>query len=72
MEQPSRKRSQVWNISIWCHINKVQCLLCLQLLTYNNNTSSMLRHYRAKHENSLLPPIKDPGSKSLMMLLWTS
>ncbi|XP_076746565.1 uncharacterized protein LOC143421316 [Maylandia zebra] len=31
--------------------NKVKCLLCARELGYNNNTSSMLRHYRALHEN---------------------
>ncbi|MED6243965.1 hypothetical protein ATANTOWER_031659 [Ataeniobius toweri] len=50
MEQPSRKRSQVWEYFDLVPPNKVQCLLCPQLLTYNN-TSSMLRHYREKHEN---------------------
>ncbi|XP_051962567.1 zinc finger BED domain-containing protein 4-like [Xyrauchen texanus] len=29
----------------------VKCLLCSKELRYNNNTSSMLRHYRALHEN---------------------
>ncbi|KAI4809286.1 hypothetical protein KUCAC02_018186, partial [Chaenocephalus aceratus] len=29
----------------------VKCLLCSRELGYNNNTSSMLRHYRAIHEN---------------------
>ncbi|MEQ2238866.1 hypothetical protein ILYODFUR_037685, partial [Ilyodon furcidens] len=44
MEQPSRKRSQVWEYFDLVPPNK--------LLTYNNNTSSMLRHYRAKQENT--------------------
>uniref|UniRef100_A0A674MKY1 BED-type domain-containing protein n=1 Tax=Takifugu rubripes TaxID=31033 RepID=A0A674MKY1_TAKRU len=30
---------------------QVKCLLCSRHLAYNNNTSSMMRHYRAKHEN---------------------
>uniref|UniRef100_A0A3B5QKN7 HAT C-terminal dimerisation domain-containing protein n=1 Tax=Xiphophorus maculatus TaxID=8083 RepID=A0A3B5QKN7_XIPMA len=30
---------------------KVRCLLCSKELGYNNNTSSMLRHYCALHEN---------------------
>ncbi|XP_077086696.1 uncharacterized protein LOC143738592 [Siphateles boraxobius] len=30
----------------------VKCLLCLKELTYSNNTSSMLRHYRALHEHA--------------------
>ncbi|XP_057181357.1 uncharacterized protein LOC130548534 [Triplophysa rosa] len=29
----------------------VKCMLCSKELVYNNNTSSMLRHYRALHEN---------------------
>ncbi|KAK0142603.1 hypothetical protein N1851_019466 [Merluccius polli] len=31
---------------------KVKCLLCHKELTYSNNTSSMIRHYRAIHENA--------------------
>ena len=30
--------------------SKVKCLLCSRELGYSNNTSSMLRHYRAMHE----------------------
>ncbi|MEQ2301097.1 hypothetical protein AMECASPLE_032499, partial [Ameca splendens] len=44
------------------HVLEVQCLLCPQLLTYNNNTSSMLRHYRAKHENTQ-PHATNQGSR---------
>ncbi|XP_073671376.1 E3 SUMO-protein ligase ZBED1-like [Paramisgurnus dabryanus] len=33
-------------------ILKVKCLLCHKELTYSNNTSSMLRHYRAMHEDA--------------------
>ncbi|XP_076853561.1 E3 SUMO-protein ligase ZBED1-like [Brachyhypopomus gauderio] len=32
--------------------SKVKCLLGSKQLGYNNNTSSMLRHYRACHENN--------------------
>ncbi|XP_075999197.1 E3 SUMO-protein ligase ZBED1-like [Genypterus blacodes] len=31
---------------------EVKCLLCHKELTYSNNTSSMIRHYRAIHENA--------------------
>ncbi|MED6237282.1 hypothetical protein ATANTOWER_022060 [Ataeniobius toweri] len=31
-------------------------------MTYNNNTSSMLRHYRVKHENTQ-PPATNQGSR---------
>uniref|UniRef100_A0A8C8DWR4 HAT C-terminal dimerisation domain-containing protein n=1 Tax=Oryzias sinensis TaxID=183150 RepID=A0A8C8DWR4_9TELE len=30
-----------------------QCLLCPQQLSYNNNTSSMMRHFKAKHDGIL-------------------
>ncbi|MEQ2289319.1 hypothetical protein AMECASPLE_031710 [Ameca splendens] len=62
MEKPSRKRSQVWEYFDLVPPNKVQCLLCPQLLTYNNYTSSMLRHYRAKHENTQ-PHATNQGSR---------
>lgn len=50
-----------FNIS---HYFQVQCLLCPQELAYNNNTSSMLRHFRAKHENVATPQanVTNPGS----------
>uniref|UniRef100_A0A3P9JS10 Zinc finger protein 37 n=1 Tax=Oryzias latipes TaxID=8090 RepID=A0A3P9JS10_ORYLA len=31
----------------------MQCLLCPQQLSYNNNTSSMMRHFKAKHDGIL-------------------
>ncbi|KAG7514676.1 zinc finger BED domain-containing 4-like [Solea senegalensis] len=33
-------------------ITQVQCLICSRELVYGNNTSSMLRHLRAKHEDA--------------------
>ncbi|KAM9307434.1 E3 SUMO-protein ligase ZBED1-like [Pholidichthys leucotaenia] len=52
--EPARKRgrSQMWGHFQMAAPNKVKCLLCHQLLSYNNNTSSMLRHFKAKHEGS--------------------
>ncbi|XP_034397254.1 zinc finger BED domain-containing protein 1-like [Cyclopterus lumpus] len=51
--EPARKRriSPVWEHFDLITPNKVRCLLCSRELGYNNNTSSMLRHYRALHEN---------------------
>lgn len=37
----------------WFHYFQVRCLLCPQVLAYNSNTSSMLRHLRAKHEHDV-------------------
>ncbi|XP_025761486.1 zinc finger BED domain-containing protein 4-like [Oreochromis niloticus] len=52
--EPAKKRrmsSPVWEHFDFIPPNKVKCLLCARELGYNNNTSSMLRHYRALHEN---------------------
>ncbi|XP_069025354.1 E3 SUMO-protein ligase ZBED1-like [Embiotoca jacksoni] len=51
--EPDRKRriSPVWEHFDLITPNKVRCLLCSKELGYNNNTSSMLRRYRALHEN---------------------
>ncbi|KAM7371299.1 hypothetical protein PAMP_010781 [Pampus punctatissimus] len=51
--EPARKRrfSPVWQHFELISDTKVKCLLCSKELGYNNNTSSMLRHYRALHEN---------------------
>ncbi|KAL7374602.1 hypothetical protein ABVT39_003702 [Epinephelus coioides] len=51
--EPARKRriSPVWEHFDLITPNKVKCLLCSKELGYSNNTSSMLRHYRALHEN---------------------
>ncbi|KAM7405315.1 hypothetical protein PAMP_012587 [Pampus punctatissimus] len=50
--EPARKRifSPVWQHFELISDTKVKCLLCSKELGYNNNTS-MLRHYRALHEN---------------------
>ncbi|KAK1900426.1 Zinc finger BED domain containing protein 1 [Dissostichus eleginoides] len=50
--EPAKKRrtSPVWEHLDLISPNKVKCLLCSRELGYNNNTSSMLRHYRAIHE----------------------
>ncbi|XP_024117292.1 zinc finger BED domain-containing protein 1 [Oryzias melastigma] len=51
--EPARKRriSPVWEHFDLISPKKVRCLVCAKELGYNNNTSSMLRHYRAFHEN---------------------
>ncbi|XP_029314120.1 zinc finger BED domain-containing protein 4-like [Cottoperca gobio] len=46
----SRKFSPVWNHFDLLTPNKVKCRLCSTELSYiNKSTSSMLRHYRARH-----------------------
>ncbi|KAM8836941.1 E3 SUMO-protein ligase ZBED1-like [Spinachia spinachia] len=51
--QPAVKRriSPMWEHLDLITPNKVRCLLCSKEVGYNNNTSSMPRHYRALHEN---------------------
>ncbi|XP_016320206.1 zinc finger BED domain-containing protein 4-like isoform X1 [Sinocyclocheilus anshuiensis] len=51
--EPAKKRktSPVWEYFDQISSNKVKCMLCSKELGYNNNTSSMIRHYRALHEN---------------------
>ncbi|XP_037537348.1 zinc finger protein 282 [Nematolebias whitei] len=46
-----RNRSQMWEHFQLIGPNKVQCSLCFQQLAYNNNTSSMVRHFKAKHDD---------------------
>ncbi|XP_041842078.1 zinc finger BED domain-containing protein RICESLEEPER 3-like isoform X2 [Melanotaenia boesemani] len=46
-----RGRSQMWDYFQLVSPNKVKCLLCPQVLSYSNNTSSMLRHFKAKHDD---------------------
>ncbi|KAM7405313.1 hypothetical protein PAMP_012585 [Pampus punctatissimus] len=48
--QQERRFSPVWQHFELISDTKVKCLLCSKELGYNNNTS-MLRHYRALHEN---------------------
>ncbi|XP_028324388.1 zinc finger BED domain-containing protein 4-like [Gouania willdenowi] len=45
-----RRSSYAWDYFEMTSNNKVKCLHCGQELSYSNNTSSMLRHYRAIHE----------------------
>ncbi|KAM8884827.1 uncharacterized protein ACB058_000832, partial [Synchiropus picturatus] len=56
--EPSRKRkfSPVWEHLDLISANKVKRRLCSKELGYNNNTSSMLRHYRALHETKETGP----------------
>ncbi|XP_019752957.1 zinc finger BED domain-containing protein 4-like [Hippocampus comes] len=51
--EPARKRrsSPAWEHFDLIASNKAKCLLCARELVYNNNTSSLLRHYRALHES---------------------
>ncbi|KAK7882297.1 hypothetical protein WMY93_028471 [Mugilogobius chulae] len=44
-----KKRSMAWDHFDLLPSNKVRCMLCTQVLSYTNNTSSMLRHLRARH-----------------------
>ncbi|XP_053713383.1 zinc finger BED domain-containing protein 4-like isoform X2 [Synchiropus splendidus] len=56
--EPSRERkfSPVWEHFNLISANKVKCRLCSKELRYNNNTSSMLRHYWALHETKETGP----------------
>ncbi|XP_076738533.1 uncharacterized protein LOC143416797 [Maylandia zebra] len=65
--EPAKKRRM--SSPVWEHFdpippNKVKCLLCARELGYNNNTSSMLRHYRALHENRNTNCGARPGEQS--------
>lgn len=51
---------------------QVRCLRCTQELSYNSNTSSMLRHLRARHDEIHSPHCDDvktgsPDSKRRRM-----
>ncbi|KAJ0009616.1 hypothetical protein NQD34_001318 [Periophthalmus magnuspinnatus] len=51
-----RKHSAVWDHFDILTPTKVKCRICSTELSYINKcTSSMLRHYRAKHENEAVP-----------------
>ncbi|XP_023805548.1 zinc finger BED domain-containing protein 4-like [Oryzias latipes] len=59
MDRP-RKFSPVWNNFDLVTPNKVKCRLCSTELSYiNKSTSSMLRHYRARHGNEELADTRD-------------
>ncbi|XP_062316271.1 nicotinamide/nicotinic acid mononucleotide adenylyltransferase 1 isoform X1 [Osmerus eperlanus] len=63
--EPAKKRksSTVWEHFELTSPNKVKCLICLRDLVYSNNTSSMLRHYRALHDGThhVEKPQTNPG-----------
>ncbi|XP_077350555.1 E3 SUMO-protein ligase ZBED1-like isoform X1 [Festucalex cinctus] len=53
-KEPARKRrfSPVWEHFEQISPQKVKCLVCSKVLSYNNNnTSTMLRHFRVLHGN---------------------
>ncbi|XP_026052097.1 jmjC domain-containing protein 4-like [Carassius auratus] len=52
MQSKKEESSPVWDFFLMVGHNKVKCLLCPKEMTYNNYTSSMLRHYRALHEHA--------------------
>ncbi|XP_019724284.1 uncharacterized protein LOC109515122 [Hippocampus comes] len=67
MEQ-RRKSSTVWDHFELLE-NKVKCRICRVELSYaNKSTSTMLRHYRAKHENEVrdTPSITPASRKQLV------
>ncbi|XP_077399284.1 zinc finger BED domain-containing protein 4-like [Vanacampus margaritifer] len=67
MDQPrKRKLSPVWDHFNLTTENKVKCRLCSQELSYiNRSTSSMLRHYRARHEkDETETPVNSPVMNS--------
>ncbi|CAJ1053309.1 zinc finger BED domain-containing protein 1-like [Xyrichtys novacula] len=51
--EPARKRgrSEMWQYFELIAHDKVRCLLCTSELKYHNNTSSMKRHFTAKHSD---------------------
>ncbi|XP_061088134.1 uncharacterized protein LOC133122268 isoform X1 [Conger conger] len=56
MEMPEGRigRSWVWDYFTLLNPNKVKCGLCENLLSYNKNTSGMLRHIRTRHPAAIL------------------
>ncbi|XP_047461459.1 E3 SUMO-protein ligase ZBED1-like [Mugil cephalus] len=59
MDRP-RKFTPVWNNFDLVTPNKVKCRLCSTELSYiNKSTSSMLRHYRARHGNEELADTRE-------------
>ncbi|XP_076863998.1 uncharacterized protein LOC143516329 isoform X2 [Brachyhypopomus gauderio] len=65
--QGKRKFSAVWDHFDLTSENKVKCCICLTELL-NKSTSSMLRHYRAKHENEIpdTPRINSASRKQML------
>ncbi|KAF7642685.1 hypothetical protein LDENG_00253260, partial [Lucifuga dentata] len=71
MEKPQAKRkvSAVWDHFDLISENKVKCRICSTELSYlNKTTSSMLRHYRARHENEVpdTPRINSASRKQML------
>ncbi|XP_055082535.1 E3 SUMO-protein ligase ZBED1-like isoform X2 [Periophthalmus magnuspinnatus] len=62
--QLGKKRSMVWEHFDLTKPNKVRCMLCTQVLSYTNNTSSMLRHLRARHNTDQSQPSTTGPSNS--------
>ncbi|KAJ8365592.1 hypothetical protein SKAU_G00144230 [Synaphobranchus kaupii] len=56
LEMPEGRigRSWVWDYFTLLNPNKVQCGLCQNMLSYNKNTSGMLRHIRTRHPTAIL------------------
>ncbi|XP_070399388.1 zinc finger BED domain-containing protein 4-like [Nothobranchius furzeri] len=70
--EPERKRkvSAVWDHFDLLTANKVKCRICSAELSYtNNSTSSMLRHYRVKHENEEEANTPRPNTESRKIAL---
>nr|XP_061832340.1 uncharacterized protein LOC133616769 [Nerophis lumbriciformis] len=72
MEQPThgkRKSSAVWEYFDHISETKVKCRICTTELSYvNKSTSSMLRHYRARHEHEVpeTPRINSATRKQML------
>ncbi|XP_077412229.1 E3 SUMO-protein ligase ZBED1-like isoform X2 [Vanacampus margaritifer] len=56
-----RRFSPVWEHFEQLSPEKVKCLVCFKVLSYNNNTSTMLRHFRVLHGNEETNQV-EPGS----------
>ncbi|TWW71070.1 hypothetical protein D4764_17G0005530 [Takifugu flavidus] len=56
----NKQCSKVWDHFDLIEPNKVRCLQCTQVLSYSNNTSSMLRHLGARHDDNHTQQTCDP------------
>ncbi|XP_077370692.1 uncharacterized protein LOC144014551 isoform X2 [Festucalex cinctus] len=67
--QGKRKSPAVWDHFELLSENKVKCHICSSELSFTNkSTSSMLRHYRAKHDSDVpdTPRISSASRKQLL------
>lgn len=68
MSEAKRAFSLVWDHFTLVNPRKVQCSLCSQCLSFNKNTSAMLRHLRSRHPSEAWYNTSNPSSGVLAML----